>query len=335
MTNQLKVAVVYGGKSEEHDVSRASAAGVLQHLDRKRFNPMPVYVTTTGIWEIDEIGGRPGDGRDSMVGGLSRAITALRGCDVVFPVMHGRFGEDGVLQAFLEMVGVPYVGSGVLASAVCMDKAVTKRVLTSAGIAVADGVVVTAENPGVSGSDRDRLGLPAFVKPARSGSSIGVSRLDDWSQLDEALVLARKTDDKVLVEAAVRGREIDIAVLEHPDGRVVAGPPLEIGVPPGHAFFDYDAKYADRATMFRVPADLAPAAAETLQECAVRVFHELGCRGQARVDFFLRDDGTPVVNEINTAPGLTAMSQVPRVWAAAGLDYGSLLTVLIDTALTR
>jgi D-alanine-D-alanine ligase len=137
----------------------------------------------------------------------------------------------------------------------------------------------------------------------------------------------------VLVEAAVAGREIDIAVLEHPDGRALAGPPLEIGVPPGHAFFDYDAKYADRATTFRVPADLDPAAGRMLQERAVSIFHELGCRGQARVDFFLRADGTPVVNEVNTAPGLTSMSQVPRIWAAAGLDYRSLLTVLIETAL--
>lgn len=322
----IKVAVVYGGPSEEHEVSRASAAAVLEHLDRSRFEVLPVYVTRTGSWVVADATG------DAVTAGLGRAMKALRSCGVALPVMHGRYGEDGNLQAFLEFIGMPYVGSGVLASAAGMDKIRTKQLLAAAGLTVADGVVVTGDAGGVSPADRDRLGLPVFVKPARSGSSIGVTRVDDWAALDEALALARKSDHRVLVEAAVTGREIDVAVLQHPDGRVVASPPLEIRLPAGRTFFDYAAKYSDHATVFEVPADLDPAVTRRLQEQAVTVFHELGCRGLLRVDFFVRPDGSVVVSEVNTAPGLTAKSQVPRMWASVGIGYPDLLTILIETA---
>jgi D-alanine-D-alanine ligase len=331
VTGLIRVAVVYGGPSEEHAVSRASAAGVLRHLDPERFRPVPFYVTQAGHWAL---AGDPGDRHDdSLPTCLSRALTALRACDVAFPVMHGRYGEDGVLQSLLELIGLPYVGSGVMASAVGMDKTLTKQLLAAAGLVVADSVMVTADTTNLPEADRERLGLPAFVKPARSGSSIGVSRVDDWLELGEAMALAAKCDDRILVEAAVPGREVDVAVVEYPDGRVVAGPPLEIVVAPGRRFFDHEAKYADRNTVFRVPALNDAATTAMLQAQAVRVFHELGCRGQLRVDFFLRPDGIAVVNEVNTVPGLTAESQVPRIWAAAGLEYRALLTVLLETAL--
>ncbi|HEX8627325.1 MAG TPA: ATP-grasp domain-containing protein, partial [Catenuloplanes sp.] len=179
------------------------------------------------------------------------------------------------------------------------------------------------------------LGLPTYVKPARGGSSLGVSRVDDWAELPAAVAVAAKEDPRVLVEAAVPGREVDVGVLEFPDGRVVAGPPLEIQVARGHGFFDFVAKYDDAGTVFAVPADLPGGATALLQDLAVRAFHALGCVGLLRVDFFLPDDGAPVLNEVNTFPGFTAASQFPRMWAAAGLDYPALLDTLISTALRR
>jgi len=187
----------------------------------------------------------------------------------------------------------------------------------------------------VSEVDRERLGLPVFVKPARAGSSLGVSKVDSWDELDPALAEARESDGKVLVEEAVHGREVDLGVLEHPDGRLQVGPPLEIRVPDQHAFFDYEAKYSDPATVFDIPARLDPAIVERLQECAVKAFRALDCRGLLRVDFFLRYGTEPVINEVNTFPGFTAVSQYPQMFRVAGLDYAALLDVLLATALAR
>jgi D-alanine-D-alanine ligase len=354
--DKTRVAVLFGGRSAEHGVSCSSGASVVQHLSRERYEVTPVRIDTDGVWTVgrdepatgtvdtaalmrmtrDPLGPRPAV-LDSMWSALNRLRETV---DVVFPVLHGRYGEDGTLQSTLDLFGIPYVGNGVLSSAAGMDKEVTKKLLSGAGLTVADAVVLQGSDDGVSPAERERLGLPVFVKPAREGSSIGVSKVDDWARLDEAVTTARKTGTKVLVEAAVPGREIDVGVLEYPDGRVVAGPPLEIRVSGPHAFFDFDAKYHNKQTVFDIPADLPPAVTARLQAQAVEAFHVLGCSGLLRVDFFLPAAGgiepaVPVVNEVNTMPGFTAMSQYPRMWAAAGLGYPALLDVLIDTARAR
>ncbi|MEH1168236.1 D-alanine--D-alanine ligase family protein [Micromonospora sp. CPCC 205539] len=319
MTTRL--AVLYGGQSGEHEVSRRSAASILTGLDRERYQVTEVLIGSDGGWHVD---GRPLS--------LPSALRVLRTQDVVFPALHGPYGEDGTVQSLLEWLGVPYVGNGVFASAAGMDKGVTKRLLAAEGLRVSPGVTL---RPGedLSADDRQRLGLPVFVKPARAGSSLGVTKVTDWAQLPAALALAREADPKVLVEQGARGREIDVAVLQHPDGRVQAGPPLEINVT-GAGFFDYDAKY-DGGAVFQIPALLDDATTEVFQDRAIRAFNALDCRGLLRVDFFLPAEGSaePIVNEVNTFPGFTAASQYPQIWRQAGLEFGTLLDILIAGAL--
>ncbi|WP_304598499.1 D-alanine--D-alanine ligase family protein [Plantactinospora sp. BC1] len=323
----IRVAVLSGGRSGEHRISRRSAASVLANLDRARYRPEPVLITRTGQWVF-------GTGTPVTV---FEAIERLRTTDVIFPTLHGPYGEDGTLQAVLELTGVPYVGNGVLASAAGMDKEFTKKLLAAEGIPVADAVVSKPTDPECVPPQAElrRLGLPVFVKPARAGSSLGVTRVTDWTELPAALEWARSSDPKVLVEAAVPGREIDLAVLERPDGRLEVGPPLEIRVTGERPFFDYDAKYDDPETVFEVPARLDGAVTAELSDLAVRAFRALGCAGLARIDFFLRDGVHPVLNEVNTFPGFTPVSQYPRIWQVAGMDYPELLDVLVDNALAR
>jgi D-alanine-D-alanine ligase len=255
--------------------------------------------------------------------------------DVVFPVLHGPYGEDGTIQGLLEMAGVPYVGSGVLGSAVSMDKEFTKKLLAAEGLPVGPYAVL---RPGqdLPDAERERLGLPVFVKPARGGSSIGISRVTDWADFPAALAAARKTDPKVLVEAAIAGREIECGVLEGRDGAAPeASVPAEIRLVRGHEWYDFDAKYLDDACEFDVPAVLEPAVAERLRAAAVAAFTALDCAGLARVDFFVGPAGELVINEVNTMPGFTPISMFPRAWAATGIAYPDLLTRLIDTALER
>ncbi len=352
--SRLRVAVLFGGPSDEYEVSCHSAANVVRFLNRDRFVVIPVRITKTGAWitgeevssgrmiDIDalhEITSGPLVDTDLDVGtSLAAAIAALRKVDVVFPVLHGPYGEDGTVQAMLELMGVPYVGNGIFASAAGMDKEQTKRLLAAEGLAVADGVVLNRDDATVDQLARNRLGLPVFVKPARNGSSIGISKVNRWEDLDAAIALARRSSPKVLVEQAVPGREVDIAVLQYSDGALRAGPPLEILLPSSAEFFDYDAKYNDSSVVFKIPAELDPEVVALLQERAIHAFRILGCSGLLRVDFFLRPQlggVVPVVNEVNTLPGLTAMSQYPQIWKAAGIDYADLLTLLIDTALAE
>lgn len=329
-----RIAVIFGGRSSEHEVSRRSADSVLRFLDPARYDVVPLYITRDGEWQLD--------GPDRTAGhslpGLLDVLDVLHTVDAAFPCLHGLYGEDGTVQGLLEQAGVPYVGSGVLASAASMDKEFTKKIVAPEGIAVADAVVLREGDSEVSPADRVRLGLPVFVKPARGGSSVGVSRVDDWARLPAAIAAARRWDGKVLVEAAVHGREIDIALLEQPGGRVVAGPPLEISVGATSEFFDFEAKYRIGGAEFVIPARLDPVDAGLLVRTARRVFDVLGCAGLLRVDFFLSKVGgrtVPVLNEVNTMPGLTELSQYPRIWQAAGMSYPQLLDQLIDTALSR
>jgi D-alanine-D-alanine ligase len=345
----IRVAVLFGGRSGEHDVSCRSAAGVMAELDRRRYDVLPVRITADGVWIVgsedpgvargaDATAMGPDGGRPTAAAGLPAAVEALGDVDVVFPCLHGPYGEDGTVQGLLELAGVPYVGSGVAASAVGMDKELTKRVLAAEGIVVADGIVLRGPDDTVGHGDRDRLGLPVFVKPARAGSSIGVSRVERWEDLDSAIARARRRDTKVLVETALAGPEIDVAVLERPDGSLTTGPPLKIRVGSGRTFFDFDAKYADATTTFEIPACLGAATADQLAALSLRTFRALDCTGLLRVDFLLHHvDGAliPVVNEVNTMPGFTAASQYPRIWQAAGTDYPELLDILIQTALAR
>jgi D-alanine-D-alanine ligase len=347
---RIRVAVLFGGRGGEHEVSCQSAASILLSLDRKRYEVLPVRIGRDGVWAsvptmpdlptVEDVlrwqrNGFPDTGDTTPAASILATVRELTWCDVVFPALHGPYGEDGTVQAMLAGFEIPYVGNGVAASALSMDKEYTKKIAAGAGLAVADGVVLRRGQHDVGPEDRERLGLPVFVKPAREGSSIGVSKVEDWAELPEALERAHESDDKVLVEAAVPGREIDIGVLERPSGDLEVSPPMEIEPSAEHTFFDYQAKYADSATVFDVPARLDPATADAIGRDALRLFRELGCSGLLRVDFFLRPDGTRIMNEVNTFPGFTSVSQYPRMWQATGLAYGDLLDVLVDTALAK
>ena len=347
-SGRVRVAVVYGGRSSEHAISCVSAGSILRNLDPERFEVVAVGITPGGSWVLTD--GRPEtlaitDGRLPEVSGESGAELALpadpvRGgqllslgqggevlaaVDVVFPVLHGPYGEDGTIQGLLELAGVPYVGAGVLASAAGMDKEFTKKLLAAEGLPIGDHVVLRPRQDTVELEDRERLGLPVFVKPARGGSSIGVSRVNAWDQLPAAIDLARRHDPKVIVEAAIPGRELECGVLEFPDGRVEASTVGEIRVAGVRgredAFYDFETKYLDDV-------------ADAVRQLAIRAFNAVDGQGLARVDFFLTEDG-PVVNEINTMPGFTTISMYPRMWAASGVDYPTLLATMVETALKR
>lgn len=355
--------MVFGGRSSEHAISCVSAGSILRNLDPARFEAVPVGITADGAWVLSNATPASlviSDGRLPQVGagsGAALALTAdpgrhgalmsvdpsragevLASVDVVFPVLHGPYGEDGTIQGLLELAGVPYVGAGVLASAAGMDKEFTKKLLAADGLPVGDHVVLRAGAATLEPEQQQRLGLPVFVKPSRAGSSIGVSRVTSWAQLPAAIANARRNDPKVIVEAAIIGRELECGVLEYPDGRVEASAVGEIRVA-GVAgredgFYDFATKYLQDAAELDVPAKIDDEVAEEIRRLAIRAFTAIDCQGLARVDFFLTEDG-PVVNEINTMPGFTTISMYPRMWAASGVDYPALLAAMVDTALAR
>ncbi|MEU4739486.1 D-alanine--D-alanine ligase family protein [Actinosynnema sp. NPDC023658] len=346
---KTKVAVVFGGRSSEHMVSCLSAGSVLPHLDRDRFEVVPVGITETGAWVIGADDTKALEVRDRRLPTVNSLVPVsgselvpvapndvLADVEVVFPVLHGAWGEDGTVQGLLELADIPYVGPGVLASAVAMDKEFTKRLLQGVGLPVGEFVVLRREQETLTDADRERLGLPVFVKPARAGSSVGISKVVDWAHLDSAIALARKTDPKVIIEAAVSGREVECGVLEFPDGRVEASLPAELRIVGGEVdWYDFDAKYLDDVCEFDIPAKLDEHVTRDLREMAVTAFRSLDCQGLARVDFFVTDYDELVVNEVNTMPGFTPISMYPRMWAETGVDYPTLLTTLVDTAIAR
>lgn len=347
---KTRLAVLFGGRSGEHQVSCLSAAAVLAQLDRDRFEVTAIGITPAGRWvRVDPGHLLAGDGTlPEITGGAdvtlrsdtTSAALSIPGSaqhidiDVVFPLLHGPYGEDGTIQGLLELVDLPYVGPGVFASAAAMDKEMTKRLLASAGLAVAPSVIVRAAETSLSVGDRDRLGLPVFVKPARGGSSLGVGRVDAWEQLADALANARRHDPKVLVEAAISGREVECGVLEFPDGHLEASLPATIRVADDR-FYDFDAKYLDDVATFDIPAALPDETVARVRSAAIEAFRAIDAQGLARVDFFVGDDGSLTINEINTMPGFTPISMYPQMWAATGVDYPTLLTTLVDTALAR
>ncbi|GGK69986.1 D-alanine--D-alanine ligase [Sphaerisporangium melleum] len=352
--------MVFGGRNSEHAVSLMGAGSVLAAIDRSKYDVVPIGIAPDGRWvlaqddqrfeiegeelpRVDDSGRAlalpSGDG--SLVAFDAGTIPASLGrVDVVFPMLHGPFGEDGTIQGLLEMAGVRYVGSGVLASAVGMDKAYMKTLLAAAGLPVGAHVVVRDRDWRL---DRERvlkdievLGLPVFVKPSRAGSSQGISRVDDFQDLERAVELAREHDPKILVEAAIQGREIECAVLQSPgDDPPAASLPGEVLVAESHEFFDFSAKYIGSDMRLQVPADIPEAVSEELRAMAVRAFEALGCEGLSRVDFFYTASGGLIVNEINTMPGFTAMSVAPQLWAASGVPYADLVDRLIQLALHR
>jgi D-alanine-D-alanine ligase len=355
-----RVAVVFGGRNSEHAVSLMGAGSVLEAIDKSRYEVIPIGIAQDGRWvlgasdqrfaieagelpEVDTSGAALAlpSGQGSLVAYEQGSIPVeLGSVDVVFPVMHGPFAEDGTIQGLLEMAGVRYVGSGVLASAVGMDKAYMKAVMAAAGLPIGRYVVVRERDWRL---DRERvlkeaeaLGWPVFVKPARAGSSQGISKAGDQAELEEAVELARRHDPKVLIEAAIVGREIECAVLEslgdEPPGASLPG---EVKVEGGQEFFDFEAKYYPDQMSLTVPADIPAETAEELRAMAVRAFEALECEGLARVDFFYTAEGKLIFNEINTMPGFTSLSVAPQLWAASGLSYPELVDRLVQLALHR
>lgn len=361
---KTKVIILFGGRSAEHEISLLSARNVLAALDRDRFEPSLIGIDRAGRWHRESertLAAATGDPRAlaldqaaPIVGieeGLAATGTAAApqlvppvampaGDDVVvFPVLHGTFGEDGTVQGLLELGDVAYVGSGVLGSAVGMDKDIAKRLLRDAGIPIVDFAVVTAagfaRNPAAALAEAPALGYPLFVKPVNAGSSVGVSRVTGPSGLEPAVRAAFAFDRKVLLERAVDAREIECAVLGNDEP--VASIPGEILVHHPDGFYSYDAKYVDPdGASWKIPADLAPAAAARVQALAVATFQALELAGMARVDFFMeRGGGGLYVNEVNTIPGFTAISMYPKMWEASGLSQKALISRLIDLALER
>ena len=338
--------MIYGGRSSEHAISCVSAGSILRHLDPNRFEVIPVGITAAGTWLRTDA--RPddlaiADRRLPAVTGesatpLELAAQILASVDVVFPILHGPYGEDGTIQGLLELAGVPYVGAGVFASAAGMDKEFAKKVIDAAGLPIGDYVVLRSRQASPGAEDIARLGFPLFVKPARGGSSIGVSRVTSAGDLPAAIAEARRHDPKVIIEAAIEGRELECGVLEFPDGSVKASTIGEIRVAGfdgrDDGFYDFETKYLDDAAELDVPAILDDDTADQLRELAIATFAALDCQGLARVDFFLTEQG-PVVNEINTMPGFTTISMFPRMWGASGVDYPTLLSTMVDTALAR
>lgn len=359
MKKKTRVIVLFGGRSAEHEVSLISARNVVSALDRERFEPVLIGIDKLGRWRRESertLEVAAGDPRLVGLDAGAPAVTIEEGLalepgagggpsigqgadDVVFPVLHGTYGEDGTVQGLLELAGLAYVGAGVLGSAIGMDKDVAKRLLRDAGIPIVDFRVVTAAEhaarPASVAAKAAALGFPLFVKPANAGSSVGVSRVPEPAALEAALRAALSFDRKVLLERSVDAREIECAVLGNDDPR--ASIPGEIIVHHKDGFYSYDAKYVDPdGAGWKIPADIPAAVAARVQELAVETFRVLELAGMARVDFFLdRATGALSVNEVNTIPGFTAISMYPKMWEASGLPLPALVARLIELAIER
>ena len=352
--SKVRVGIIFGGRSAEHEVSLQSARNIVDALDRSRFEPILIGIDKAGHWHLNdssnflinqenpalialnhsnrELAVVPGKANQQVVETSGQGL--LEHIDVIFPIVHGTLGEDGCLQGLLRMADLPFVGSDVLGSAVCMDKDVSKRLLRDAGIAVTPFITLTRRNAARTSFETavNKLGLPMFIKPANQGSSVGVSKVGNEAEYHAAVALALGFDEKVLVESAVKGREIECAVLGN-DNPIASGCG-EIVVSNG--FYSYDSKYIDgQAAQVVVPADISVEASERIRHLAIEAFEVLGCAGLARVDVFLTEDGEVLINEINSLPGFTRISMYPKLWQAAGMSYSELVSRLIELALER
>ena len=342
-----RVAILCGGPGSEHEISCLSAAGVLSAIDRDHYEPILIGITRNGDWlalpldypltlenqTLPSVTGNfPDVTRDKngiSVGGEQIAI------DVIFPVLHGTYGEDGQLQSDLDQLGIPYVGSGAVASETAMDKSESKNFFASAGIAIAPGVTVTEiewkRNPEAVTQSVQPLGMPLFVKASRGGSSRGTVKVKELSAFTAAMEEALTFDTKVLIESAINGAEVECAVLEI-DGAAQASIPGKVWIDPHYEFYDYQAKYLDGATRIDIPAPFEETIIEKIREYALIAFKAIGARGLARVDFFVTGSGEIIINEINTMPGFTRTSAYPKMWQATGIEYSEVISHLLKSA---
>jgi D-alanine-D-alanine ligase len=339
--NKVRVAIICGGKSSEHEISCISANGILDAIDRSKFEPVLIGITKSGKWLLlpDDTTFITLNGALPTVpeSGIEVSITSQGlfsggknlAIDVAFPILHGTYGEDGTIQGLFEMIGLRYVGSGILASAVSMDKSYAKPIFAAAGLKVAPGTVVTSTNFELPSN----LNYPLFVKPARSGSSRGTTKVKQSSDLKAAVDAALAFDSKVIIEQAVDGKEIECAVLQS-QGKTIVSPVGEIVISSKYEFYDFQAKYLDDSMQLVFP-DLPAGVEEKIQSAALTAFNAAGCEGLARVDFFYSTSGDVVINEINTMPGFTPLSVYPKLIEKSGIDYQGLITTLIQTAQSR
>jgi D-alanine-D-alanine ligase len=342
-TKKIRVGVLCGGQSSEHSISCLSGASLLAAMDREKFEPVPLGITQSGQWvslegltkELAIV-----DGKLPVIPDGAPAVTVNRDgvfaggknldVDVMFPVLHGPYGEDGTVQGLLEMFDIPYVGAGVLASAIGMDKATCKRLFVEAGIPTVDFDVFfwsewQSYKSEITSRLTDEFTLPIFVKPSRAGSSNGISKVKSWSELDAAVSLAKDFDEKIVIEAFAPGREIECGILGDKASRVG-----EVRILGDHEFYDFEAKYLDNSTELIVPAKIPVEVEREIQQLALDAFSLIDGRGIARVDFFLQENGEIILNELNTMPGFTATSMYPRLWDATGVGYKEVITRLIE-----
>ncbi len=317
MSKKIRVGLLFGGRSVEHEISLISAKKVAQALDKKKYDISFIKIDKQGACFAK-----------------TAIYKSIQSVDVIFPILHGTFGEDGTVQGLLKLANIPFVGSSVLGSAVCMDKDIMKRILREAGIPISDFMVVhDFEKDKITFGDiQNKLGAPFFIKPANSGSSVGIHKVKDKNQFEKALNDAFHYDRKVLIEETIQGREIECSVLgnEAP----IASAPGEII--PKHEFYSYEAKYLDeKGALLKVPADLPEDTVKKIQELSLRSYKALCCEGMARVDFFLRGEDELFVNELNTIPGFTKISMYPKMWEVSGISYSHLIDKLIQLALDR
>jgi D-alanine-D-alanine ligase len=342
-----RLAVVFGGRSAEHEVSVTSARSIMREADAARFEVVPFGITRGGAWLTPEESARRlerveagqtrgiGDDAGGSVLAYPAVLAALREVDAVFPIVHGTFGEDGTLQGLLEMADLPYVGPGVAASAIGMDKELMRAVFAAADIPQTDYRVLRDDDVRAPSTealqDVETLGYPCFVKPCNGGSSVGISKARSREDLDAAIATAGRFDRKVIVERALTGREVECAVLGNADPR-----PSPLGeIRPRREFYDYDAKYLEDTTDLVVPAEVPADTAARVQALAVRAFRALDCAGLSRVDFFVQPDGDVRCIEVNTLPGFTPISMYPRLWQEAGVSYRDLISRLVDLGIER
>lgn len=359
MTQKLTVCVLFGGQSSEHEVSRVSAASVINNLDKEKYDIVTIGITKSGKWllfqgPVEKIAtGEWENGRvvkamitpDATIGGIVRldedeerqeTIATIGRIDVVFPVLHGLYGEDGTIQGLLEIAKIPYVGTGVLASSLAMDKIYAKHIFKANKIPQADWEVVFKNEldamDEVVKRIENKFSYPCFIKPSNAGSSVGITKAHNRAELEEGLKLAVQHDRKILIEEFINGREVECAVLGNEDPKAsVLGEII-----PGKEFYDYDAKYNDETSQLIIPAELPEDTAKKIREYAIQAFKALDCTGLSRVDFFVhKETGEVYINEVNTMPGFTNISMYPKLWQATGLSYSELLDRLIALAIEK
>lgn len=332
MQNKIKIAILYGGKSAEHEISIRSAESIEKALDKEKYEITKIFIAPSGKWQLEN------KSKNILLAPESNGELTVNGevsaqkIDVVFPVLHGPFGEDGTVQGLLKLAGIPFVGPSVLGSSIGMDKDVTKRLLKEAGIPIPKFITTTQSKLPSYVLAKETLGNIIFVKPANLGSSVGVHKVTNEQEYQSATINAFSYDTKILLEEFIEGREIECSVLGNEDP--ISSLPGEII--PTHDFYSYDAKYTDQnGAKYEIPAKLDEITTKKIQDLSIKSFKTLCCEGMSRVDFFLKPNGEILVNEINTIPGFTSISMYPKMWEASGLPYSKLLDKLIDLAIKR